>query len=109
MAASSLVLEVICPKPTAGFLMPLKVLAYIQLYCSRKYVGERTFSQESLIRRWTITAFTLPVFLLNFLILYARNSFCSEQMVCVRWSLVGLDLDIYTSSLMHVNPESWEK
>lgn len=109
MAALSLVLEVICPKPIAGFLMPLKVLAYIQLYCSHKYAGERTFSQESLIRRWTITAFTPPVLLFNFLILYTRNSFCSEQVVCVRWSPVGVDLDIYTSSLMRVNPESWEK
>lgn len=106
MAALSLVLEVIYPKPIAVFLMTLKVLAYIQVYCSHKYAGERTFSQESLIRRWTITAFTPPVFPLNFLILYTRSSFCSEQVVCIRWSLVGFDLDICTSSLMGVNPES---
>lgn len=106
MAALSLVLEVICPKPIAVFLMTLKVLAYIQPHCSHKYAGERTFSQESLIRHWTITAFTMPVFLLNFLILYTRNSFCSERVVSVRWSLVGRDLDIYTSSLMLVSPES---
>lgn len=105
---AALSLEVICPKPIAVFLMTLKALAYIQLYCSLKYAGKRTFAQESLIRLWTITALTPPVFVLDFLVLYIKNSFCSAQVVCVGWSLVGFDLDSYTSSFVHVNSESWE-